>query len=293
MVFLGTSFFCAPETLNATSTNVDTITYARAGGGIFDRLKITNDVSYAYTIAIPEGWEPASVLEADFNGALAGGNVDFSSETVDLLRLKRREKGALRWTTLYEKRIERSEDFYGVYIDPYGKSGVQYEYAITPVLDGIEGNSSIIEVQSQFRGCFIADTEACYGTQYNLALGGAVKSQNPQIVETLDSRYPFVISNSQSNFYSSSFSAFFFVPSWSKQQNIRYRAQIMEWLQNRKAKILKCEDGRIWMIRLSSSPTLTPTAHAEMPSVDFEWVEIGDWESTQDLADSGLTSVEV
>ena len=100
-----------------------------------------------------------------------------------------------------------------------------------------------------------------------------------------------MISNSQNNYYASTFAAFFFVPSMDWYDNTDRRNQILEWLQNRKAKILKYEDGRVWMIRVTGSPSLSPSGHREVPSINFDWVEIGDCNSTNDLVSNGLVNV--
>ena len=127
--------------------------------------------------------------------------------------------------------------------------------------------------------------------EYNVATGNVSKNQNAQVVNTLDSKYPYVISNSQNNYYASTFAAFFFVPSMDWYDNTDRRNQILEWLQNRKAKILKYEDGRVWMIRVTGSPSLSPSGHREVPSINFDWVEIGDCNNTNDLASNGLVNV--
>ena len=291
MLFLSTAFLGEAQTAAPTPTSVALINNISLRNGIFDRLKITNDTSFAYTISISDIWDMNTVLDAKFNGNTLAGNVDFTADNVDILRLKKRLKGTTDWATVFEKAIHKAADFYDIYIDRFAGNMRSYEYAVVPVYGDIEGNLSLIEVQSEFKGYFIADAETIYGTEYNVATGNVSKNQNAQVVNTLDSKYPYVISNSQNNYYASTFAAFFFVPSMDWYDNTDRRNQILEWLQNRKAKILKYEDGRVWMIRVTGSPSLSPSGHREVPSINFDWVEIGDCNNTNDLVSNGLVNV--
>ena len=58
---------------------------------------------------------------------------------------------------------------------------------------------------------------------------------------------------------------------------------MVDWLTNGEPKILKMHDGRIWMININGNVTLDSGEHFKKVRVGFEFVEIGDPASTEDL----------
>ena len=57
------------------------------------------------------------------------------------------------------------------------------------------------------------------------------------------------------------------------------------------AKILKLNDGRIYLIKITGKPTDISEGHEDLRRISFEWVEIGDVNSEKDLYLNNLSDV--
>lgn len=238
-----------------------------------------------------EGWSDDTIIDAGFNGDLAGGNVDFTAESIDKIRIKRRKKGTANWVDLKDIAINVSDDFTFTFYDLFAANAAEYTYAVVPVIGDIEGNLSTVDIQSMFNGFFIADKNTIYGTEYNVNVGAATKNEKSSVVQTLGAKYPFIIDNGYNNYYTVPISLFFYNPNLDWQQNVQYRQTIVEWLHNGTAKIFKSEDGRIWLAKVTTAPVLTPGSNLNITSIDFSITEIGESNSTEDLYNSGLLSL--
>lgn len=238
-----------------------------------------------------EGWSDDTIIDAGFNGDLAGGNVDFTAESIDKIRIKRRKKGTANWVDLKDITINVPDDFTFTFYDLFAANAAEYTYAVVPVIGDIEGNLSTADIQSMFNGFFIADKNTIYGTEYNVNVGAATKNEKSSVVQTLGAKYPFIIDNGYNNYYTVPISLFFYNPNLDWQQNVQYRQTIVEWLHNGTAKIFKSEDGRIWLAKVTTAPVLTPGSNLNITSIDFSITEIGESNSTEDLYNSGLLSL--
>lgn len=238
-----------------------------------------------------EGWSDDTIIDAGFNGDLAGGNVDFTAESIDKIRIKRRKKGTANWVDLKDITINVPDDFTFTFYDLFAANAAEYTYAVVPVIGDIEGNLSTVDIQSMFNGFFIADKNTIYGTEYNVNVGAATKNEKSSVVQTLGAKYPFIIDNGYNNYYTVPISLFFYNPNLDWQQNVQYRQTIVEWLHNGTAKIFKSEDGRIWLAKVTTAPVLTPGSNLNITSIDFSITEIGESNSTEDLYNSGLLSL--
>ncbi len=238
-----------------------------------------------------EGWSDDTIIDAGFNGDLAGGNVDFTAESIDKIRIKRRKKGTANWVDLKDIIINVPDDFTFTFYDLFAANAAEYTYAVVPVIGDIEGNLSTVDIQSMFNGFFIADKNTIYGTEYNVNVGAATKNEKSSVVQTLGAKYPFIIDNGYNNYYTVPISLFFYNPNLDWQQNVQYRQTIVEWLHNGTAKIFKSEDGRIWLAKVTTAPVLTPGSNLNITSIDFSITEIGESNSTEDLYNSGLLSL--
>ena len=111
-----------------------------------------------------------------------------------------------------------------------------------------------------------------------------------------NNRYPCVTNNSISNYEQGSIAGDFIK---FDQENltvdisvgIDYRNNVKDWLFNRKPKILKFYDGRIWLISVSGDISDTTDGHNDLRKIGFDWVEIGNVNNPEDLYDCGLSDV--
>ncbi len=72
----------------------------------------------------------------------------------------------------------------------------------------------------------------------------------------------------------------------------KFRSDIMDFLMNGRPKILKWDDGRIWLISVTGSPTDSRVDHELVREISFQFAEIGDCNDPRTLYLNGLSTVE-
>lgn len=74
-------------------------------------------------------------------------------------------------------------------------------------------------------------------------------------------------------------------------RRIIYQKKFMDFLTNRKPKLLKNMDGRAWLIMITENPTDTADTDYRNRSVTFQWTEIGDITREEDLYECSFIDV--
>ena len=74
-------------------------------------------------------------------------------------------------------------------------------------------------------------------------------------------------------------------------EGVKHREEVKKWLNNRRPKILKLYDGRIWLISVTGSISDTADTINDVRKLSFDWTEIGNAESMEDMYNSGLSDV--
>ena len=170
MLFLGSTFLGDRYTLDATPTNVSNITSVKLQNGIYDELYMTKDMTKTYSTVIPTEWDFNTILHALFAGNLNCGNVDFAASQVSNVLIKRRKVGDFNWLTLANFEIENSDSFNFEFYDRFVRAKTEYEYAIVPVLNGIEGNLNINTIKAEFEGLFLIEKDKQFYTPLNVTI---------------------------------------------------------------------------------------------------------------------------
>ena len=297
MFFLGNSFFSDGKSMRTTPSNVSSIIQIKLQNGIYDELYVTKDATIPYTTTINQDWNYDTILHALFNGNLRAGNVDFQLAQVSSLRIKRRKKNEYEWTTIFEVPITKEEDLRFTKFDRYAQSGVEYEYISVPVLNNVEGNGSGNTVLSEFEGIFVLG----YDKGFNTVLHTGITSQKNRptaIINTIDRKYPYVVSNGMNNYYSGTTTGMFLETetdnfTWKYYDGWKHRQDLMEFLCDGRPKILKHYDGRIWMITVTGTPSEAVQDQNDIVITSFDWVETDDINSTNALYNNGFSDVNI
>jgi hypothetical protein len=290
------TFAAGPHALDTTPPVEKTGDSITVFGCEADDLFATSSL-LPYSTEIPGDWDIHTLLHAAFNDSLLAGNINFYLNEIRVLRLKRRAKGTLKWLTLYEQEISNVGDLNLVWYDISARSGVSYEYTIVPVFDHVEGALFSNEIASDFRGLFIMDKDSIFTAHLDVKI---IENRNKPcaVVTTINRKYPFVVSNGMNNYDSGSVSAQFveYDPGnnvWDIDGARRYVRNLKDFLYSGNAKILKYEDGRMWLISVSS-PQISDDEddyHAQVHT-SFDWAEIGDCENTSDLYANNIIDVD-
>lgn len=296
MIFLGTTFCSGKYTLSPIPTKVKPIIAVQIFDGTYNQLFLSSDTTLTVN-NFDDVWTYDTKLNADFNGNFEAGNVGFSTKTTDNLVIRRRELGTTEWTVIFVKPINTADDFHIILNDTYARAGVEYEYSLSSFCNGIENSYIIENVYSDFSGYYITDKDSIYGTIYDVDGCDTSRNITGQTLELLNSKYMTVVSNSNLNCDSGSIAGTFIkmnTDDYTVDLNgaLHYRNEFKNRLANKKPLILKVDDGRIWMIRVTGKPTDSQGGHRDIRQISFEWVEIGDVNDMRTMYMNGFSDVD-
>lgn len=295
--FVGGELACA-----LTPTGIENINYVELKNGIYDDLYITKATDLELTNECPKEWDFDTILWAKFNGNTNAGNVDWSLENTSHLILKSRTEGNFQWKTIAVKEVESTEDFVINYPDYFVASGQSVEYALLPVLYGLEGNYATTRIISKFDKMFLIEGNIVWGTEITDGYCDTTRNIPSSTVELLNSRYPIFIRNTIANYDTGNCKGSF-VPldeescefAYDSEQDfkrIKYQKDFMDFICDSIPKILKLPDGRLWLVQVTPNPTDTANQSYNDRKITWNWVEIGSVDSEEDLYYLGFSNIE-
>lgn len=294
--FVGYSFFADQNALNQAPANVDSITNTQISNGIFDHFNVTRNTSTAVSTTIPTAWDYDTIMDAGFEGSIGAGNVDFLVEEISAIKIKRRVQGTFDWLTLNTIPINSVEDLTFVFNDLLNAYGAQYDYALVPIMEDIEGEYIINSILSQFKGVFIGDYSTIYKFFYDVQYGTNARNQQIGTFQPLGNQYPIIVANGILSYESGTVSATILNDDFEETgivdgtAIVQKKTIIKDFLTNKKAKILKDWWGNVWLCIVVDSPQVTYKSGSSLaiPQVQFNWVQIGDATSQSDLYNNGI-----
>lgn len=294
--FIGYNFFSDGDALNSATSMVNNITTIRLTNAIYDHFNVTKDTSETVTTTIPTEWDFDTVMNADFEGDLNAGNVDFLVEQVSSIKIKRRIRGTFNWLTLNEIPVNSIDDFTFIFNDLLNGYGVEYDYAFVPIIEDVESEYIINSILSEFNGVFIGDYNTIYKFLYDVSYGTNAVNQKVGTFEPLGNQYPIIVANGDLSYESGVVSATILNTNYDDVREIDPPAIVQEknaiksFLTNKGAKILKDWNGNKWLCMVTNSPQITYKIGSNMaiPQVQFSWTQIGDSESQADLYNNGI-----
>lgn len=297
--FLGNTYTGDPALVPAKE--LDSVTLENAQ---YEDLFITNDTSSDLDTPVDRTWNYDTVMHGEFKesnfdpdtGRFMAGNVLYLLEDITKVRVRRRVVGTTEWTTLFEIETRTQEDFSIQVFDRYAKSNMQYEYQLVPILTNVEGIPVSNTIQSEFEGMYIVGKEKWFATTLDVQITS--QRNHPAVtINTIGNKYPYVIYNTEQNYDSGTAEGIFAEKDeencdWKIDESVHYRKRLNDFLTDGTAKILKHEDGRGWIIGRVEAITETPKDDLDAIITSFQWVEIGDLDSTLELYNAGLIDVE-
>lgn len=300
MFFLSTLFCGGRYSLDTTPPKTSSETSVTVSGCVADDLFVTGEVmTYDPSdTSIPSTWDYHTIMHAMFNGTLLAGNIDFYVDNVDFFRIKRRKHGDIKWINLHEFAITDPSDLNIDYIDMSPRSVNTYDYSVVPIIGGNEGSLYSNSITTKFRGLTVCDRSVVYNAYLDIELSQA-RNKPSSVVPTINRKYPFVISNGNINYDSGAVSALF-APfesencTWDFKNGHSFRDEMRDFLYNGAPKIIKHEDGRMWLAAVSSAQIVdSEDGHHLKVHTSFEFTEIGNCDSEEDLRSCGIIGDEV
>lgn len=212
------------------------------------------------------------------------------------------------WLSLYEKSVVQASDMDFTFIDFLNQYGKTYQYALVPVLEQnqsgvivqIEGGYTVSDnVNSIFDGVYIADQTNVERVKAGVGYGNIDMNQGVGSITPIGSKYPIVITNSQNQYHNGSVRGtivpndFYSNGNLSRIDMVNKRDELEQFLTNKRAKIIKDWNGKMWLVMIMSNVSCTFDDNDGMGIVSFnaDWVEVGDPTNQQDLYNAGLINV--
>ncbi len=293
--FLGDIFALADTPTNAENSNSLSLE-----NGFYDEIYVGTDEDLDKSDdTMPEGFGSPTIMHSPFNDSANAGNVDWSTYDIDCLTIQRRKLGTDNWVVIEARQVTNSGDFAFSGVDITAAAATDYEYAVVPYSKGYSGEYSSEFIRSDFSGIYIVDNDAIYGTPITDGHINTTRNIQRSFNTLLNRRFPVACSNSVVNYDTGSCTA-----TWLHfneqncqfeiEDNLRvpYQLNFMNWLTDGKAKILKSEDGRIWLIEINSNPSDNARDQYNIREVTFDWTEIGDANNELDLWYAGFIKAE-
>lgn len=258
------------------------------GAGLWDELFISVDTKIGQEMLKPKNWQLKTIMDAKFKGSLEAGSLGADGHVVTKIQLYRRDINKTNeW--LLVGMWDYDEDF-NVYsfVDRLAENQANYEYAILPVADKILGDLTQTNrsVHVEYDGVFISDLQNNFKVEYDLKKDAVTHVKNYSEMQTLNGRYPIVVSGNQ-NYRTSSMS---FLPLTDEQVNSRgtkingrsereLRESIVNFLQKGGAKVIRNSNGDMTVAAVHSVTETPREGNLEdLSDISFNYVEIGELE---------------
>ena len=289
--------FCADgNALDPTPTDVNNITYTKVQNGIFDHFNVSRDTSFDYSSIIPADWDINTLMNADFAGNTSAGNVAQVASGVTSVRVKRRIKGTFDWITIREIPVSKPEDMSFVITDNLNAYNVEYEYAFVPVMEDVEGSYIIESIVSKFEGVFICDIDTVFKFYAGVEYDSNDAVQQVGVFQPFNRKYPIIVSNSVMQYQTGSIGGWVLPEDYEdthvfdRSKIVKEKEVLLNFLMNKKPKILKDMNGNNWLVYFTGNPTITYDNNygQGMLKVSAQWTEVGDPNDKTDLYENGL-----
>ncbi len=287
------------STPTVTPTAINDINWLQAGGVYYDDIFITRNITYTPTTDIPQEWDKDTIFHAKFNGNLSAGNVDFGYKDVEgsYILIKRKRTDDFKWITITANMINYIEDTYLDFIDYTCAPGVEYEYALVPIIDGSEYRYYRARIAPETERLVVVDYSALWATIVTNGFCDSQRNTAPGVVDTMNNKYPTIIHNGMANYDTVTVTAGWFPGDDDCNLMIgeeydrwvsKYAKQFMDFLTNRKVKMLKNVDGRMWLCYVTTLPSNSARDVYWDREITFGVTEIGDVEGEKELYDAGF-----
>lgn len=287
------SFLASDSSVYATPVASGKTEKFEITNGVFDDVYMDAETDLEYSTEIPE-WGYSTILHSQFKENILAGNVDFTLAMISAMLIKRRPEGSYNWVTIYKQDIDSEEDFDFSYNDFVVASNTHYEYAAVPIISKAEGTYQLTSVDVKFDGAFIVDPTKSYQVIANLSRPNLTRNNPATVIEPIHSKYPHVNYYSESKYDRFTLTGLFaslnrnncdfdFEGGW------RFRKEVRDFLTNRRSKIVKLEDGQIYMAAVVDPIQETIDGHEYNVITTINFVEVGDVNDGEDLYYHGFT----
>lgn len=269
-------------------------------GNLYDNLDITKDTTKQMSTTFPI-WDYNTILNCDFNGNIMGGNVDIILSQLSGIKIKRRELGTYDWITIYEKEVFSSEDLNISTQDSFVPSGINFQWALVPILNGgIEGDYIVKDLKTILNGTFLSNKNNMFKLYNSVVMSNGVQNIRIGQLQPIGKRTPILIQNGKVNNYSGTISADLYGYNFEdnriidRNNIVKQSNDLLEFLTSGKAFCLTDWNGNIYIARTSSSPNINYNSGYGngIVNISFNFVEQGKYNNQEDMVENGLIDIE-
>lgn len=267
---------------------------------IFDSFDLSRDGSLTYDTDIPTEWDSSTIMQTNFNGNVNAGNVDYSTQDLAGVRIKRRIKGTFAWITLYDVEMTAATGLAFTKYDLLNQHGVTYEYAFVPYLNNNTECAYIIkEVESKLDGVFVCSPGSIAKFYGGLSYGTGSMANKTGIFEPLGTKYPVVVSNANTQYYKGSLTATAMTynqlmnDTFNRYSTSQYLQLLLNFITDKSTKIIKDWNGNLWLAAIVDNAQVSYNNNVGMGigDVSFNFVEIGSAQDQNTLEMNGFINV--
>lgn len=227
-------------------------------------------------------WSVTTVLNVNFEGGLEGGNVSNEGYKITHIKLARCLNGTNDWEVINVFDYNENQSLYA-FEDRYVQNQSEYIYAVIPVANDIDGDMMKSDVLvTNFDGVYLTDNETNIKLTYDLLLGEVTYNSPQALSEPINSPYP-IVKTSKLNYRSGKLTV---TP--VTERNIKsgggefsvieeqvLRSKWISFLNNRKAKVLRMDNGVSMLVSTSNVVEAHKETVTGMATISFDYVEIG------------------
>lgn len=279
----------------------ETVIYnkARFEKAIFDEVHMIESVDILCTQDKKE-WDYDTVFLWKGNSVEAG-NIELGGIPINKLLIRRRRKDDFVFENVKTFDFDKNVQFYE-FKDRFIESYEDYVYGIQPMGGSIEnpilGETTTGEVECEFDSVWIVGKDTQYKLMYNLEVGSYETVIPTDVVETLGSKFPKVMSSGNVNYRKGNLRCMLVsndtvqLNTINPKEEKKLRRSIIAFLTSRKPMYYKSGDGETMLISIINAPTLTPRNELNqlIYEIDINFVEVGEID-TQSLINAGLLEV--
>lgn len=293
----GYDFYKDENALNPSPLNIAAYDSVKLENGIFSHWYVTANGNEIYNSVPPTDWDFLTIMNANFDGSIQAGNINYFADEIDGIKIKRRNVNDFNWITLkYVSFEELFESLEFTFNDNFAQDGIEYEYGFFPIINGEEGNYVSNTILSKFNGVFICDMDTIYKFDKGVEYGDLEQVQKVGIFEPFGRRYPVVVSNGLINYAKGSLKGKILNDDYDttktidRKKIVEKRENILKFFNNKKAKILKDWNGNYFLMMIVDSPKISFSNNYGMGvnTINGSWVEVGNPYIQKDLYESGL-----
>lgn len=282
--------------IDPTPPKINNINNTKLSNGVYDNITITSDVTSAYSTD-KTSWDYDTILSCEFNNTINGGNIGYITSQISALRLKRRKVGTNTWTKIMKDiPVDGVSDLSFSLLDYFNQGNAEYEYAIIPILQGMEGEYIVNKINTNFCGVFIGDTDGLIRLYEGVSYGSTTSVQSIGQLQPIGRKYPIIIKNSSIDYKVGSVNGMVLNDNFETTRKVDRKeivnrvANIDKFLKNGKPKIIKDWNGNCWLVAITNSPQIDYNNNYGMGicNIGFEWTEQGDVNNEEDLIANGM-----